>query len=126
MESINLQSLGIYVPLLLIDMGLLLIKNNSHVTYLLRHVLILSLNRIVLLFEELLLVLAGLLGKLQLLLELCNLALEVSVDVDLRLPEVNLALKMLDFDLGSSEVSHVGLVYCVVSGRGSDWSLLFW
>ena len=107
MESVDLQDLGIYVPLLLIDMGLLLIKYISHVTYLLSHVLVLSLNRIVLLSEELLLIGAGLFADLQLLLKLGNLTLQVLVGVNLGLAKFDLTLKMVHLDLGSRKVGHV-------------------
>ena len=80
------------MPLLLIDMRLLLVKYNSHVTYLLLHVLVLSLDSVVLLAKQLLLFGNGVLAEFQLLLELLNLSLKVTVDVDPSLPEVNLSL----------------------------------
>jgi hypothetical protein len=73
-------------------MRLLLVKYNSHVTYLLLHVLVLSLDSVVLLAKQLLLFGNGVLAEFQLLLELLNLSLKVTVDVDPSLPEVNLSL----------------------------------
>ena len=46
-QTVNLQNLGVYVTLLFIDMRLLLIKNNSHVTYLLSHMLVLGLHCVI-------------------------------------------------------------------------------
>ena len=73
-------------------MRLLLVKYNSHVTYLLLHVLVLSLDSVVLLAKQLLLFGNGVLAEFQLLLELLNLSLKVTVDLDPSLPEVNLSL----------------------------------
>lgn len=73
-------------------MRLLLVKYKSHVTYLLLHVLVLSLDSVVLLAKQLLLFGNGVLAEFQLLLELLYLSLKVTVDVDSGLPEVDLSL----------------------------------
>ncbi len=85
-------------------MRLLLVKYNSHVTYLFLHVLVLSLDSVVLLPKQLLLFSNGVLAEFQLLLELLNLSLKVTVDVDPGLPQVNLSLHVIDLYLINRQV----------------------
>jgi len=84
-KAVNLQNLGVYVPLLRIDMGLLLIKYNTHVTYLLVDVAILGLNCVVELRDNSVLLGSSIFRDSELLLQFLDLPLEISVDINLSL-----------------------------------------